>query len=228
VDEVRFGPELLDRLLAHLTERVPGCSGAGVSTNSRSLRAIGVAAEQDADQWHRGDGPVVAAATGDETLVEALPDGVTWITAVPGSWTEEGPSVLSVYTDHEPKEDDLRVIDQVEPLLATATAVIEFCADEMLRADQMVEMVQNRRLIEQAKGLVMAAIGGDAGAAFRALVRSSQHFNIKLRDLSAALVEVVGGAPVGEQEPGAGPTTVPPTSAIRAATVMWQALGRDG
>jgi hypothetical protein len=224
VDEVRFGPELLDRLLRHLVESVTGCDGAGVSTNQRSLRAVGVAARRDAEQWERREGPVVAAATGDETLVQALSDGVSWVTAVPGSWTGDGPSVLSVYTDHEPKEDDLRLIDQVEPLLATATAVIEFCADEVLRADQMVEMVQNRRLIEQAKGLVMGAARCDAAAAFRTLVRSSQHFNVKLRDLSAALVEVVGGAPVADQEPGAGPITVPPESAIRAARVTWQAL----
>jgi hypothetical protein len=225
VDEVRFGPELLDRLLRHLVERVPGCDGAGVSTNSRSLRAIGAAVDHDGDQWQRGEGPVVAAATGEETLVEAMPDGMTWITAVPGSWTKDGPSVLSVYTDHEPKEDDLRVIDQVEPLLATATAVIEFCADEKLRADQMVEMVQNRRLIEQAKGLVMGRIGCDSATAFRTLVRTSQHFNLKLRDICAALVQVVGGAPVGDQEPDTGPTTVPPAPAVHAARVTWQALG---
>jgi hypothetical protein len=225
VDEVRFGPELLDRLLQHLVERVPGCEGAGMSTNSRSLRAVGTAVERDAEQWRRGEGPVVAAGTGEEPLIEELPDSVTWITAVPGSWTREGPSVLSVYTDHEPKEDDLRLIDQVEPLLATATAVIEFCADEVLRADQMVEMVQNRRLIEQAKGLVMARVGCDAAAAFRTLVRTSQHFNVKLRDISAGLVEVVGGAPVGDQEPDTGPTTVPPEPAVRAARVTWQALG---
>ncbi|WP_211770627.1 ANTAR domain-containing protein [Kutzneria sp. CA-103260] len=224
MDEVRFGPELLDRLLAHLVARLPGCDGAGVSTVSRSLRAVGTAVERDAEQWQRGEGPVVAAATGDETLVQTLPDGVTWVTAVPGSWTEDGPSVLSVYTDHEPKEDDLRLIDQTEPLLATATAVIEFCADEVLRADQMVEMVQNRRLIEQAKGLVMGATRCDAGAAFRTLVRSSQHFNVKLRDLSAALVEVVGGAPVADQEPGAGPPGAPPEPAARAARMTWQAL----
>jgi hypothetical protein len=225
VDEVRFGPELLDRLLRHLVERVPGCDGAGVSTNSRSLCAVGTAVDLDGDQWQRGEGPVVAAATGEETLVEAMPDGMTWVIAVPGSWTQQGPSVLSVYTDHEPKEDDLRLIDQVEPLLATATSVIEFCADEMLRADQMVEMVQNRRLIEQAKGLVMGRVGCDSGAAFRTLVRTSQHFNIKLRDIAAALVEVVGGAPVGDQEPDTGPTTVPPPAAMRAARVTWQALG---
>ncbi|MFC0434167.1 ANTAR domain-containing protein [Kutzneria buriramensis] len=199
-----------------------------MSTNLRSLRAIGAAADRDAEQWRRGEGPVVAAATGEETLVEAWSDGVTWITAVPGSWTQEGPSVLSVYTDHEPKEDDLRIIDQVEPLLATATAVIEFCADEVLRADQMVEMVQNRRLIEQAKGLLMGAVRCDAAAAFRTLVRSSQHFNVKLRDLSAGLVEVVGGTAVGEQEPGTGPTTSPPPPAVRAARLTWQALERGG
>ena len=228
MDEVRFGPELLERLLTHLVERVPGCDGAGVSTNLRSLRAIGTAIEHDAAQWKRGEGPVVAAARGEDTLVEALPDGMTWVTAVPGSWTGDCPSVLSVYTDHEPKEDDLRVIDQVEPLLATATAVIEFCADEVMRADQMVEMVQNRRLIEQAKGLVMGATRADSGAAFGTLVRASQHFNVKLRDLSAALVEVVGGAAVADQEPDAGPTTVPPTDAVRAARMAWQALGGNG
>jgi hypothetical protein len=227
VDEVRFGPELLDRLLTHLVERVPGCDGAGMNTDCRSVRAVGTAVERDAEQWRHGDGPVVAAAQGDETLTQALPDGVTWVTAVPGSWASDCPSVLSVYTDHEPKEDDLRIIDQVEPMVATATAVIQFCADEKLRAEQMVEIVQNRRNIEQAKGVVMGVTRYDSGAAFRTLVRASQHFNVKLRDLAAGLVEVVGGAPVDEQEPDCGVSSTPPAAAVRAARTTWRALGRE-
>jgi ANTAR domain len=105
--------------------------------------------------------------------------------------------------------------------------VIEFCAGEVIRADQMVAMVQYRRVIEQAKGLVMGAAGGHAGTAFKTLVRGSQHFNVKLSELATALVELVGNAPVTEQEPTDSATTTPPGATARhAAEQVWRAVQR--
>ena len=91
----------------------------------------------------------------------------------------------------------------------------------------MVQMVQYRRVIEQAKGLVMAATGGDAEAAFATLARASQHFNVRLRNLAVALVELVGGAPAeGPTDPGA---VVTPSERDRAAAErMWAALTTPG
>jgi hypothetical protein len=64
----------------------------------------------------------------------------------------------------------------------------------------MVQMTQYRRVIEQAKGLVMGATGVDATSAFETLARASQHFNVRLRHLAVALVEHVGAAPAEHPE----------------------------
>jgi len=87
----------------------------------------------------------------------------------------------------------------------------------------MVQMVQYRRVIEQAKGLVMAVTGSDAAAAFATLARASQHFNVRLRNLAVALVELVGGAPAeGPDDPAA--LVVPGERDRSAAERMWAAL----
>jgi ANTAR domain-containing protein len=91
----------------------------------------------------------------------------------------------------------------------------------------MVQMVQYRRVIEQAKGLIMACTSSDAGAAFATLARASQHFNVRLRNLAVALVELVGGAPAeGPSDPGA---VVTPSERDReAAERVWAALSSSG
>jgi hypothetical protein len=95
---------------------------------------------------------------------------------------------------------------------------------ESRRAEQMVQMVQYRRVIEQAKGLVMAVTGSDAAAAFATLARASQHFNVRLRNLAVALVELVGGSPAeGPDDPAA--VVVPAERDRTAAARMWAALG---
>jgi hypothetical protein len=87
-------------------------------------------------------------------------------------------------------------------------------------------------VIEQAKGLVMARQGCLPGTAFRVLVRASQQFNVKLRDLAAALVEEACGAPADEPEDelalGAREAAAvrPSEAAVLAAKRVWSALRR--
>ena len=144
----------------------------------------------------------------------------THVIAVPGSWGDGGPVVLTVYLSHAPTVEDLAAIEEIEPMVATAAAVVEFCAGEVLRADQMVRMVQHRRYIEQAKGLVMGARPCAPGEAFELLVRASQHANVKLRDVATALVLVVGGT----LEEGAEEVVQPPGVAFETARRLWAAL----
>jgi hypothetical protein len=109
-----------------------------------------------------------------------------------GEWGGELPVVLSVYLDRPADARILRDIDKYEPVITQALSVVEYCAGERQVAQQMLQMTQYRRVIEQAKGLVMGAAGGDATAAFATLARASQHFNVRLRHLAVALVEHVG------------------------------------
>jgi hypothetical protein len=51
---------------------------------------------------------------------------------------------------------------------------------------------ESRGTIEQAKGVLMATLAIDADRAFSVLKRQSQNGNVKLRDLAALLLDVLG------------------------------------
>lgn len=244
-----YGDELLRRLLEHLVEAT-GALGAGLSLSDpspRSVAAVGVATTVDPAQWKAGDGPlwdavrgarrVVVPSEDDGTapfdprrhaaLADLVPfedlDAVRGLVVTPGEWAGEEPLVLSVYLDRPADATVAVAVDRYESMLGSALAVVEYCAGEELKAEQMLQMVQYRRVIEQAKGLVMASIGGDAGAAFTTLSRASQHFNIRLRNLAVALVEHVGRAPAeGPQDPAQ--VVLPSEHDRTVAGQVWLAL----
>ncbi|MFD8493571.1 GAF and ANTAR domain-containing protein [Amycolatopsis sp. NPDC059657] len=240
-DPPRFtlGPELLDRLLEHLAARV-GSLGAALSTadgQPRVIRATGDASEFEALQAKLDEGPTKQAVEDREVVHSAdLRHDERWpqlaralaarekvvALAVTGGWDDDGPVVLTVYLDHDPTPEDIRAIEEIEPVLAVSAALIEFCAGEVVKVDQLVGMLEYRRVIEQAKGMIMATRRCDAASAFRTLVSTSQHYNIKLRELAVATVEHVGHAPA---ESGAEEQLTPPADAARkAAAQMWNAL----
>lgn len=53
---------------------------------------------------------------------------------------------------------------------------------------------ESRGAIEQAKGVLMAALDLDEDRAFEALRRSSQHANVKVRDLARSLLDTLAEA----------------------------------
>lgn len=53
----------------------------------------------------------------------------------------------------------------------------------------LAEAMKNRAVIEQAKGMLMAAQACDQDAAFELLVRASQRENLKLRDVAQRIVD---------------------------------------
>lgn len=107
--------------------------------------------------------------------------------------------------------------------LARIGDVVADSAEQRRRSEQLREMVEYRRVIEQAKGLVMAVLGVDATAAFATLTRASQHFNVRLRHLAIALVEHVGGGRAEVPESPL-PEDVPSDTDRRAAVQVWAAL----
>jgi hypothetical protein len=255
MDPPRFtvGTELIDRLLTHLCEQVNGCLGVGLSagpsaTQGGVIAATGVAAELDRRQWETGVGPVVlAAAEDDHVLVDDLRADERWprlrqwvsgngqvgVIALPGAWSQGGLTTLTVYVDHAPTLADVRAVEGYEPLIATSAAVVEFCAGEILRTDQILDMVQHRRVIEQAKGIVMGHLGCDGPGAFSAVVRISQQANVKLREFCVALVQLVGNAPAEQPERellgerSASILTEPSSEAVEAARLAWAALRKS-
>jgi hypothetical protein len=247
------GSDLMARLLTHLCEELTGCLGVGLSsgpsiTEGAVMAAVGVADTLDRQQWSVGKGPLVDAAEHDDhVMVDDLrsdqrwPDVAEWLAdtgvdgpagmvALPGSWSQSGLVMLSVYLDHPPTLADMRTVEGYEPLIATSAAVVEYCAGEILRTDQVLDMVQHRRVIEQAKGIVMAHLGCDGPGAFSALVRISQQANVKLREFSVALVQHVGNAPAEQPERellgerANDMLSAPTREAETAARLAWEAL----
>jgi hypothetical protein len=235
------GEALLTRLLETVLAGVPGAVGAGVTVvdegSVRSAAAVGAAIELDPRTWAE-EGAARRALEAGRPLVTPLdpgtvgdvhPPDVAGLVVTANEEDAERGLVVTLYLSRPADEEDLRRLDRLQPLLTSAVGVVEYCSGEEERAEQMVQMVQYRRVIEQAKGLVMAVTGGDAGSAFATLARASQHFNVRLRNLAVALVELVGGAPAeGPTDPSA---VVTPGERDRAAAErMWAALtsGRPG
>src|SRR5687767_13534482 len=98
----------------HLCGQLHGCRGVGLSVwpDGVVLRAIGVAQELDQAQVDGCEGPLVEASR-DERQVSGQVGGVD-VVAVPGSWGDAGPVVLTVYLDHPPGVEDLRAIEEIE------------------------------------------------------------------------------------------------------------------
>jgi hypothetical protein len=244
----QVGADLLDRLVRHLCEEVPGAVGAAVSVLRGNeppvvVSSVGVAEQIDTLQWRLVDGPLPDARrteqpvisddlTNDErwprlrqVLQRSHSERVAGAIVVPGSWDGAGPMLISTYLRNPPTEEDAQRVARLEPMLAHALAFVEFCSGEVLRADQMLQMMQYRRVIEQAKGLVIAALNVDSSGAFETLTRASQHFNVRLRDLAIALVEHVGkGAAEQPEDPTA--ITEPSRRAREAGELVWKALQR--
>ncbi|HVL83726.1 MAG TPA: ANTAR domain-containing protein [Pseudonocardia sp.] len=219
VEQVRFGERLLVLLMESLSSALPRCSGIGLSLcarpgSGRAAAGIGLAVELDAAQWAAGEGPLPEAAEGEAPV--STPDLGTdrrWptlprpascaglaVVAVPGGWDEHGPVVLSAYLAEAPGPAELAVIDRFEPLLATGLGVVEYCTDELVKADEMIGMMHRRRAIERAKGVVMGRAGVDSEQAFAMLVAAAQRAGIPVRELALDLLAHAGGGTCGRAD----------------------------
>jgi hypothetical protein len=118
----------------------------------------------------------------------AFPDELVSVVAAP-VWSGDGPvGTLSAYG----RRPDAVPAESVELLAVTLGGVLRELelADELTRLeDNKNRALTSRAVIDQAKGIVMAARGIDADAAWDHLVKVSNVQQIKIRDLAASIVE---------------------------------------
>jgi PAS domain S-box-containing protein len=85
--------------------------------------------------------------------------------------------------------------DERGRVVGTQGFYIDTTPDEREQQDQMATQLaaitENRAVIEQAKGVLMAAYGITANRAFEILVWRSQETNIKLRDLTTRFMDAI-------------------------------------
>ena len=228
------GEDLLRRVLALLADQVEGALAAVLAVAHDPAPLVVVAgALAGAEPVARltalltrrpgGPGGDVTTPGGEEGALLVPPDAACGPGLVAVRTPGEDPLVVGVVLDRAPAPPDADRVRRALPAVVAAVGVVREWAAERERAEQMVQMVQYRRVIEQAKGLVMGATGADAAAAFATLARASQHFNVRLRSLAVALVELAGGGPAeGPDDPAA--VVVPGERERRAAATMWAAL----
>jgi hypothetical protein len=200
----------LCRLAEMATWQVPGCSGANAVVlydgEAISFAATHPDLAELADlQLTTGDGPLIAAAqthvpvscpdTLDETrwpeyaraaLCHGVRCSVHLVRDLPRSalvlsMFAVRPRVLDAHSD--PTADALAAFGGA--MLANATAYGE--AQQM--ASQLKDAVVARSVVDQAKGILMQALGCDADDALRRLRQESQRRHIKVTEVARQVVE---------------------------------------
>lgn len=148
------------------------------------------------------------------------PDRACGAAAVPGVWQADETVVLCCLLDEPASADTVITLIGYEGLI-TAAMVTAATKDSAQIAD-MLAVLQSRGAIEQAKGVIMGLLHCDADTAWATLRRASHESNVKLRVLSVALVEQIGGVPA--EQPAVGAPIIPDDAARRAAGLLWAVL----
>jgi hypothetical protein len=231
----------LTRLLADVLDRVvatvEGAVGAAVSLgrgggSARNLAAVGfcetvgsgIFDDLIVDVVESGEPVVTADVFADPRWPALTPEAVhaqwparrsEWdrvcgVAAVPGVWQDSGELVILAVLDRPAGAAVVDVLTCYQSVVATALAVGTDVED-------MWQALRSGAVIEQAKGAIVARRRCDPDEAWETLRRSSQQFNVKVRELAVALVEHLGAT---STRPAGG---VSPT-ARRAAELLWAAF----
>lgn len=202
--------EMLTRVALIATEVVPGCDLASITMVRQGEPTTPVFTDKaalglDETQYAIGDGPCLAAirhrgveifdATSDSKWpgfnAAAASHGVISCLSVPLAGDQAVLGALNLYSrtattyDERAREIACLFGDQLGVAAANATTYVE--SYEL--AQQLQQAMESRAVIEQAKGILMAAEGCDPDAAFQMLVRASQNQNRKLRAIAQEIVE---------------------------------------
>jgi GAF domain-containing protein len=207
---------VLDRATRIAKRAIPGADEVSVTMyrdgTPVTVASSGPLAEAvDERQYDVGDGPCLEASrTGQVVLVNDLTAESRWPEYSPRAVAAGVRSSLSVplrvdgrsigafnaYARTIKGFDSEQVRRLAEDLAAYAGIVLnnaEQYFTATIRADQLVEAMNSRAVIEQAKGIVMATRHCGVEEAFDVLVRLSQQSHRKLRDIATAIVAEASG-----------------------------------
>lgn len=217
--------------VTHLaTEAVPSAELAGITVRVEGKHRTAVftdptVLEVDAEQYEIGEGPCLHAATyGEVAVVEstsgagpfpefrraALDHGITSTISLPLVIDTTPLGAMNLYARNDHRFDDgarsTGEIYAIQAAIVLANSQAYWDARES--STGLAQAMRNRAVIEQAKGMIMAAQGMDENQAFDVLTRASQRENRKLRDIARRMVDdAVARARTPSPVPG--PTSSP-------------------
>jgi GAF domain-containing protein len=210
--------KILDRVAELGKQAIPGHNEVSVTLidndQPRSVAFTGdLAVTLDERQYEDGFGPCMhAAATGSTIVIADTADDASYPefarqclrknvhhTISVGLPIPQGTvGALNIYSLGEAPLDDqeVQVAQGFATYAAVALANAALLAKTSELSEQMQRAMQSRAVIDQAKGILMAAHRCSPEEAFAMLSDASQRSNRKLRDLAADMVQRVadGGA----------------------------------
>lgn len=202
-------PRSLNRLVSLATRQVRACSGATAGLWRDQELLMLVASHPDLPelidvQTAAGCGPVLDALGGGEPV--GCPDALTET-----RWPEYSRAALrrgvrcsmTLTSRHEhdavtlslfsarPRTLEASQLELAELLVAYGRAVVGNAADygdAQLTALQLRAAAESRTVVDQARGMLMQALGCDADEAMRWLRRISQQRNVRVADIAASVL----------------------------------------
>ncbi|WP_319447780.1 MULTISPECIES: GAF and ANTAR domain-containing protein [unclassified Mycobacterium] len=203
--------ELLQQVVEIAHEAIDGADSSGVTIDMGGRTYTAVHTDErtlkvDTEQYDANEGPCLhAARTGEVVLVDAeeareqfprfcaaaRAQGIRSFLAAPLFTNEQSVGSFNLY-GRDPAAFDSLDAEILDLLTTTVSRTIGDFA-RYKSASRVAETIQgaleNRAAIEQAKGMLMALHGIDAGAAFDMLRQESQAKNIRLHVIASDLVQ---------------------------------------
>jgi hypothetical protein len=206
-------PRSLNQLVAQAARQVPGCSGAA-AVLWRDGEPAAVAASHPSlpelidVQVRSGGGPLLdALAEGEpagcaDTLEEhrwpeyasaALRQGVRCSLSLAHRTGDES-VCLSLFGARRRKlgPDSLAVAERLLAFGGAAVGVASEFGDARRTARQLRDAAESRAVVDQAKGMLMHALGCTAADALQRMRQVSQAHNLKVTDVAARIIESRG------------------------------------
>jgi GAF domain-containing protein len=207
--------EMLQAVCEHAVQVVPGADMASITLLRDGVPETVASTDQravnfDKEQYRVGDGPCLRAAETGEPVrvgVGAVGDrwpqfvvaaerlGVASFLAAPLTVDGDMAGALNLFGfgEHGFSELSTKILE-----LYTATVVFGLRSarrylDAKVLVNQLRRALETRAVIDQAKGILMAAHRISADEAFRRLVKRSQDGNRKLHEVAAEFVAAVTG-----------------------------------
>jgi hypothetical protein len=216
-------PRLLNRLTELVAEQVPGCSGATatlwdpgeVLATAATHPELAALAER---QFAAGAGPILSTLrTREPSIVEDTVHEDQWRAFGVAALAAGVRSSLTVVHDFgansvtvslygvRPGAFDPEKLPLASLLAAFGAAVMAGAQEyggTRRTAVQLEEAIESRAVVDQAKGVLMQALGCDPDEAFDRLRQISQTEHVKLTEVAAKVLEA---KPAGGSQRGARP-----------------------
>lgn len=216
--------DTLTQIVLLAVSSIEGCDEAGLCETGGVPRAgSSVVASLDALQAELAEGPCVDTLGGLDSVYDGdLAESTRWPRFGPRAVDagmrsalafrlSAGAETLGALQLYARLPEAFNATDRTQGLIfaahaGMALAVARSSADDRLRTENLQVAMVSREVIAQAQGILMERERITPGQAFDLLRRSSQHLNVKLRDVAQEIVDT-GAVPGTEvrHPPSGGP-----------------------